>query len=106
MNIFVFCINKQTNQLWDQKYKKPFYIKFYSNFFKIRAIILQINDLLNEIELDRKIDESITIFSDKDQILIILLQMNYSLIDRRQFINIYFKEYQENLSEIENIEEF
>jgi hypothetical protein len=32
--------------------------------------------------------------------------MNYPLIDRRQFLNIRFKEYEENSSEIENVQHF
>lgn len=46
------------------------------------------------------------ICSDKDEIIPILLQINDTLIDRRQFLNICFNEYQGNLIELENIEEF
>jgi tetratricopeptide (TPR) repeat protein len=45
-------------------------------------------------------------FLDKDDIISILLKINYSLIDRRQFLNICLKEYEGNSNEIENLEDF
>lgn len=61
--------------------------------------------------MDRKSDEHkliepIEIFSDQDEILPILLRIDYSLIDRRQFLEICSKEYRGNSSEIENVQDF
>ncbi len=74
-------------------------------------MITEIDDLLKEIELDRKSDEHklnepIKIISDKDDIIPILLEINSSLIDKRQFLNICWKQYQGNPHEKENIQEF
>ena len=70
-----------------------------------------LKDLLTQIEFDRKSDEHklnepIEILSNHDEILPILLRMNYSITDRRQFLNLCFNEYRENSIELENIQDF
>ncbi len=77
--------------------------------FYVQVVIFEINDLLKQVELNRKSDEhqlneSIEIFSHEDDIGRSLMQMNYSFIDTRQFLNICSKEYDGNLEIIQDFE--
>ena len=55
---------------------------------------------------EHKLSEPIEIFSDQDDILPILLQIDYSLIDGRQFLKVCSKEYRGNSGEIANVQDF
>ncbi|CAF3309440.1 unnamed protein product [Rotaria socialis] len=99
ISIFVFCFDKDRNELWANNYKK------------IRGVIVTLSDLLKQIDLDRKSDEqklneSIDIFKNKDEIIPLLLQIDSSPIDKRSLLKICFKEYEGNLNEFENIRDF
>ncbi|CAF3835168.1 unnamed protein product [Rotaria sp. Silwood1] len=99
ISIFVYCIDKNKNELWANKYKK------------VRSVIVQINDLFEQIDLDRKSEEqklnqSIELLINKDEIIPLILQIDSSLIDKKYLLNICSKFYENNISELENIREF
>ncbi|CAF1570598.1 unnamed protein product, partial [Rotaria sordida] len=98
-SIFVYCFDKEKNELWAKKYKK------------VRSVIVELNDLLKEIDIDckgdeQKLNESIKLKIHNDEIILLLLQINSSLIDKKYLLNICLKFYENNISELENIREF
>ncbi|CAF3984169.1 unnamed protein product [Rotaria sordida] len=99
ISIFVYCFDKEKNELWAKKYKK------------VRSVIVELNDLLKEIDIDcksdeQKLNESIELKIHNDEIILLLLQINSSLIDKKYLLNICLKFYENNISELENIREF
>ncbi|CAF1302278.1 unnamed protein product [Rotaria sordida] len=118
-SIYVYCMNKAKNEEWAK------------HFHKIRSVITELNDLLNQIQLDHskrienKVDEpfiiniskfnNITDKSTKElngeflhsQLLMdCLLRMKSNITDKNEFISLCKKFYKNNSKELNLVKEF
>ncbi|CAF1216028.1 unnamed protein product [Rotaria sp. Silwood1] len=122
-SIYVYCMNKVKNEEWAK------------HFPKIKGIITELNDLLNQIQLDHfkrienKVDEpfiiNISKFNNNNNNIIdkstkelngeflysqllmdCLLRMKSNLTDKNEFINLCKKFYENNSKELNLIKEF
>ncbi|CAF1273675.1 unnamed protein product [Adineta steineri] len=118
-SIYVYCMDKQRNELWA------------NTFSKIKGVIIHLNELVTSIDLNQveqisnKVDEPIVIdiFNAKtkqekstaklnghfvhSQILIdCLLRMKSTPTDKKELVDFCLREYQNNNRELNNIHDF
>ncbi|CAF2228318.1 unnamed protein product [Rotaria magnacalcarata] len=117
ISIYVYCLDKEGNEKWSSQYKK------------VKAVVVKLDELLCRIKDDHKIEEiveqplSINIFTTSTgvgtsttgfngqfvffQVLIdCLLRVKYTEADRKELIHRCKQQYEGNTVEINNIREF
>ena len=117
ISILIFCGNKPKYQLWAQNYQKVFFSNFFDLlkkcffFIQIKSVVVQSDDLLIEIEKELKsieyqLNGSIEILENRNEIIDNVLLIPSDIDDKRYFLNICLKFYENNSKELENVEEF
>ncbi|CAF1135523.1 unnamed protein product [Adineta steineri] len=97
--IFIFCFNKDRYESLATQYKK------------IRRICTGLTTLLNEIN-DYKnsglcqINESVEIILNENKLFEFLLEIKRNFLDKRYFLEICSKQYQNNFNQIKDFEHF
>ncbi|CAF1464109.1 unnamed protein product [Adineta steineri] len=117
ISIYVYCMDKEGNEKWARNYKK------------IKAVVVNLDELVSRIKADHKIQKmveeplSINIFTKGgdagssttglngefvfSQILIdFLIQLQYTEDDKKELIDLCKKQYTGNNDELSNIREF